>query len=168
MWLFLKIFIQAYIDKLKKKLGDLEIKDFAGLNLEQIKTALIIQTTIHEAKHKVDEYELPKVRLNLDREISAYLTEAIFSPCPFNDLISTINQVEGFSRNFNSRTLDKMLEQLNILEAASIKDNYTPEQLKAELRKIYSNYRTIDGNKRFIDLTEFENIVVTEIYRVFR
>jgi hypothetical protein len=166
---FFPMLAKVYSGKSKKKTVDLDSKDFVKSNFEQIKTALIIQTAIHEAKHKVDEYEVPDQRLSIDNEISAHLTAAIFSSCPFNGLNSAIGRVEGFRRNVHSQALNNMFHQLSNLEVASLnKKNYGSEQLRADLRKIYANYRTIGGNSELIDLGDFERYVVGEIMRGFR
>jgi len=158
---------KAYSDGSKKKFTDISNKDFVNLSLEQIKTNLMIQTAIHEAKHKVDEYELPDQRLNLDRETSAYLTAAIFSPCPFNGLHSAIEQIRGFRQNVNAQNLNNIFHKLNNLARISLAKDYTHEQLRTELRTIYADYRTISGNTPFVDLTNFENYVVPAIYQAF-
>jgi hypothetical protein len=166
---FSPMLAKAYSGKSKKKNVDLDSKDFVKSNFKQIKTALIIQTAIHEAKHKIDEYEAPDQRLSVDNEVSAHLTAAIFSSCPFNGLNSAIGRMEGFSRNVRSRTLNNMIRQLSNLEVSSLnKKNYGSEQLREDLRRIYANYRTIGGNSELIDLGDFESYVVGEVYRGFR
>jgi len=57
--------------------------------------------------------------------------------------------------------------QLSNLKVKILNQNYKPEQLRMELRKIYANYRTIIDNEPFIDLTYFENYVVPAIYGGF-
>jgi hypothetical protein len=164
---FYPLLAKQYSKKSKKRNVDLSRKDFVKSNLKQIETDLIIQTAIHEAKHKADEFEAPNQRLNIDNEISAYLTAAIFGPCPFNGLNSTIEILKGFQKNVNSWALNNVLHQLNNLEAKILNQNYKPEQLQAELRKIYVNYRTIIDNEPFIDLAYFENYIVPAIYKAF-
>jgi hypothetical protein len=164
---FYPLLAKEYSKNSKKRDVGLSSKDFVKSNLKQIETSLIIQTAIHEAKHKADEFEAPNQRLSVDNEISAHLTEAIFSPCPFNGLNSAIERLEGFKRNVNSLTLNNVLNQLNNLKIKILNQNYRAEQLRIELRKMYANYRTIIGNEPFIDLTYFENYVVPTIYRAF-
>jgi hypothetical protein len=157
---FYPLFAKIYSNELKKKNVALSNRDFAGSALNRIEKDLIIQTAIHEAKHKIDEYDVPNQRLNIDNEISAHLTAAIFSPCPFNGLNSAIERLRGYQRNVNAWALSKTLRQL---ESLGYK-NYKPEQLRAELRKIYANYRTITEEEPFIDLANFEKYVVPKIY----
>jgi len=75
--------------------------------------------------------------------------------------------LEGFKANVNSRVLNNTFQQLSNLEEKILNQNYKPEQLRVELRRIYTNYRTIMNNEPFIDLVDFEKYVVSEIYRAF-
>jgi len=164
---FFPLLAKEYSEKSKKRDVDLSSRDFVKSNLKQIETYLIIQTAIHEAKHKADEFEVPNQRLNIDNETSAHLTAAIFSPCPFNGLNSAIDRLEGFKRSVNARALNNVHNQLSNLKVKILNQNYKPEQLRIELRKIYANYRTIIDNEPFIDLVYFENYVVPAIYGGF-
>ena len=164
---FYPLLAKEYSKKSRKRNVDISSKDFVKSSLKQIETSLIIQTAIHEAKHKIDEFEAPNQRLSIDNEISAHLTAAIFSPCPFNGLNSAIGRLEGFQRNVNSRVLNNVLHQLKNLEVKILNQNYKPEQLRIELRKMYANYRTIIDNEPFIDLAYFENYIVPAIYKAF-
>ncbi|MDR2593583.1 MAG: hypothetical protein LBC87_02280 [Fibromonadaceae bacterium] len=164
---FFPLLAKEYSKNSKKRDVDLPSKDFVKSNLKQIETSLIIQTAIHEAKHKADEFEAPNQRLSIDNEISAHLTAAIFSPCPFNGLNSAIERLEGFKMNVNSRALNNVFNQLKNLKVKIMNQNYKPEQLRIELRKIYASYRTIIDNEPLIDLGHFESYVVPVIYGAF-
>ena len=121
---FFPLFARRYIAEIKKRQIDLQNRDFVGLSLKQIERALIIQTAIHEAKHKVDEYEAPNQRLNIDNEISAHLTEAIFSPCPYNALHSAIERLRSFQRVIDATALNSTLHKLRMLEQTVSNKNY--------------------------------------------
>ncbi|MCL2100371.1 MAG: hypothetical protein FWH22_01505 [Fibromonadales bacterium] len=139
---------------------ELAYKDLKGPSLSEIERDLIIQTAIHEAKHRIDEIEMPSMRLNLDLEISAYLTEAIAGVYPFLGLRNIIEWTEAYYRSTKYARLRYLLAELWILADESLKQNYTEKVLRAELIKIYENYLTIQENASFIDLTEFEQRMI--------
>ncbi|MDR0307463.1 MAG: hypothetical protein LBI42_11590 [Chitinispirillales bacterium] len=144
---------------------ELAQKDLRGSSLSKIEDNLIIQTAIHEAKHRVDEIEMPEMRLNLDLEVSAYLTQAITGVYPFLGLRNTIEWTEAYFHGTKRRKLLYLLTELWTLADKSLKDDYSKELLRAELMKIYTNYKTIQGNANFIDLMEFEQRMVPVILR---
>jgi hypothetical protein len=139
---------------------ELAYKDLNGSSLSQIEKNLIAQTAIHEAKHRIDEIEMPSMRLNLDAEISACLTEAIAGVYPFLGLRNIIEWTEAYYRSTRYEELRHLLAKLWILADKALKQNYTGELLRAELMKIYENYSTIQEDANFIDLTEFEQRMV--------
>jgi len=63
--------------------------------------------------------------------------------------------------------LNNVHNQLSNLKVKILNQNYKPEQLRIELRKIYASYRTIRDNEPFIDLAYFESYVVPVIYGAF-
>jgi hypothetical protein len=135
---------------------ELAYRDLQNSPLPEIEKNLTIQIAIHEAKHRVDEIEMPDMRLNLDLEISAYLAAAITGPYPFLGLRDIIEWTEGYYRGTKSAKLRTLLGELWTLADKSLNQNYTEERLRSELRKIYENYRTIYEDMPLIDLTEFE------------
>jgi len=135
---------------------ELAYKDLNGSSLEQIEKNLIIQTAVHEAKHRIDEIEMPSMRLNLDLEVSAYLTSAIAGVYPFLGLRKLIEWTDAYYRSTGYIQLKHLSIELWSLADKSLTQNYTEEDLKAELRKIYENYSTIQEELNFIDLSEFE------------
>ncbi|MDR2579311.1 MAG: hypothetical protein LBC70_10990 [Chitinispirillales bacterium] len=146
------------IDHLKANriLYELAYKDLSGGSLSQIERNLIIQTAIHEAKHRIDEIEMPEMRLNLDLEVSAYLTTAIFGIYPFIGLRDLIEWTEGYYRNTRYTKLGNLLVELWALADKSLKQDDAEKFLRAKLRKIYENYTTIQGNDNLINQNEFE------------
>jgi len=135
---------------------ELLYKDLYGNSLSEIEKNFIAQTAVHEAKHRIDEIEMPTMRLNLDMEVSAYLTTAILAPYPFLGLRSTIEWTESYFHSTRYIKLKNLLADLWILADNSLKEGYTGPMLRAELLKIYENYTTIHENAKFINLTEFE------------
>jgi len=135
---------------------ELAEKDMNESSLSQIERNLIILTAIHEAKHRIDEIEMPSMRLNLDSEVSAYLTSAIVGMYPFLGLRELIEWTDAYYRSTGYTRLKHLSTKLWALADKSLMQNYTEENLKYELRKIYENYRTIQENLNFIDLSEFE------------
>ncbi|MDR0515725.1 MAG: hypothetical protein LBH25_01615 [Fibromonadaceae bacterium] len=142
---------------------ELAHKDLNGNSLLQIEKNLIIQTAVHEAKHRIDEIEMPSMRLNLDLEISAYLTGAIVGVYPFLGLRKIIEWTEAYYRSTGYVKLKYLLAELWTLADKSLKQDYTENLLKAELLKIYENYSTIQENESFIDLKEFEQRMLPAI-----
>jgi hypothetical protein len=139
---------------------ELAYKDLNGFSLSQIENNLILQTAIHEAKHRIDEIEMPSMRLNLDLEISARLTEAIFGAYPFLGLRTLIEWTEAYYHSTKYIKLRYLLAELWVLADESLKEDYTEKFLRAELLKIYENYSTIQEEVNFIDLAEFEERMV--------
>jgi hypothetical protein len=131
-------------------------KDLSGSSLSQIEKNLITQTAIHEAKHRIDAIEMPDMRLNLDLEISAYLATAILGGYPFLELRSMIEWTEAYFRGTRHIRLRELLAELWTLADSTLKRDDAEEFLRAELRKIYENYRTIQGRAQLINLDEFE------------
>jgi len=135
-------------------------KDLGGSSIAQIEKSLIIQTAIHEAKHRIDEIDIPDMRLNLDLEVSAYLTTAITGVYPFLELRKAIEWTEAYFHSTRYIKLRNLLIELWVLADKSLRDDFTEELLRAELLKIYNNYLTIQGNVNFIDLEEFRQRMV--------
>ncbi len=140
--------------------------DFENIEDEQIELYLITQTAIHEAKHKVDEYDNPRQLLSLDNEVSAHLTEAIYSGSPHDALRSAIQRIEGYYINTRNEKLGYLLKQLWNLASAHVKlSNPNNDLLRKELFEIYTGYRTIQHSEALIDLSKFEKILVPEIWK---
>ena len=139
---------------------ELAYKDLNGFSLSQIEKNLILQTAIHEAKHRIDEIEMPSMRLNLDLEISARLTEAIFGVYPSLGLRTLIEWTEAYYHSTKYIKLRYLLAELWVLADESLKEDYTEKFLRAELLKIYENYSTIQEEVNLIDLAEFEERMV--------
>jgi len=135
---------------------ELAYKDLKGSSLSRIEKNLILQTAFHEAKHRIDEIDMPDMRLNLDMEVSAYLTTAIFGNYPFLGLRQTIEWTGAYYHSVRSAKLGNVLKEIWTLADKSLKEEYTEELLRAELLKIYENYRTIRGNAHLINLEEFK------------
>ena len=139
---------------------ELAYKDLNGFSLSQIEKNLILQTAIHEAKHRIDEIEMPSMRLNLDLEVSARLTETIFGVYPFLGLRTLIEWTEAYYHSTKYIKLRYLLAELWVLADESLKEDYTEKFLRAELLKVYENYSTIQEEVNFIDLAEFEERMV--------
>ena len=148
------------LEKANRIRYELAYKDLNGFSLSQIENNLILQTAIHEAKHRIDEIEMPSMRLNLDLEISARLTEAIFGVYPSLGLRTLIEWTEAYYHSTKYIKLRYLLAELWVLADESLKQDYTKELLRAELLKIYENYSTIQEEVSFIDLAEFEERMV--------
>jgi len=156
--------IKIDLERANKIRYELAYKDLNGASLSEIEKDLIIQTAIHEVKHRIDEIEMPSMRLNLDTEISAYLTAAITGVYPFLGLREIIEWTEAYYHSTRYAELRYLLTDLWILADESLKQNYTKERLRAELLKIYENYRTIQEDANFIDLTEFKQRMIPIIF----
>ncbi len=156
------------LEKANKILYELAYKDLNGVSVYEIEKNFIIQTAIHEAKHRIDEIEMPSMRLNLDLEISALLTEAILGVYPFLSLRAIIVWTEAYYRSTKYTQLKYLLAELWLLAASVLKEDYSENLLRAQLLKIYENYFTIQEEVNFIDLKEFEQrmlpIIVTAPY----
>ena len=148
------------LEKANRIRYELAYKDLNGFSLSQIEKNLILQTAIHEAKHRIDEIEMPSMRLNLDLEISARLTEAMFGVYPFLGLRTLIEWTEAYYHSTKYIKLRYLLAELWVLADKSLKQDYTERFLRMELLKIYENYSTIQEEVNFIDLVEFEERMV--------
>jgi hypothetical protein len=137
---------------------------FSGLGKSAILNRLVREIATHELKHKWDELKTPKQQwINVDVEISAHLTEAIYGGNLGYGLISFINRIQTFYSAIEQPSIRNKLKPLIIeswgiaqgLSNRTIKDPISTEKLKA----IYGNYRTLDG-KELPSLRAYEQTVV--------
>lgn len=138
-------------------------RDFGSLDLNRITQALIIETSIHEAKHKADEFDIPSLTINFDSEISAHLAEAICSTSPFHSLYSAIRRVEGFYASSDDARMAQMLKVLWGIAAKAEQPTYSADQLRLDLQKAYEGYIAESNNAHLVDLTKFKNEVAPRI-----
>lgn len=130
-------------------------RDFQGRDLAGIEERLETETAIHEAKHKTDDIDLPAMKLNLDCEVSAHLTQAICGPAPFHGLVEAIQRMEGFYVGTGEPSIAALLFQLwDIAERAS-RPGYSPDTLRADLMTAYSTFMTESTKTPLPPLDEF-------------
>ena len=129
-----------------------------------IKKAAELNTTIHEAKHIVDQIEHPELTLNLDAEFSAHVTETIFSPVPNVALLSAIQRLERYAMHQRLSRLNQVVVNLwQIAMLSAYKEKYTNDSLQQDLIELYNNYRTIRENASFESLDEFTEKVIKKL-----
>ncbi|MEE0876784.1 MAG: hypothetical protein UIH18_05755 [Fibrobacteraceae bacterium] len=139
-------------------------KDFEDKSLAYIKKAAELNTTIHEAKHIVDQIEHPELTLNLDAEFSAHVTETIFSPVPNVALLSAIQRLERYAMHQRLSRLNQVVVDLwQIAMLSAYKEKYTNDSLQQDLIELYNNYRTIRENASFESLDEFTEKVIKKL-----
>jgi len=138
-------------------------RDFGSQGVDDILRALEIETALHEAKHKADEFDIPSLTINFDSEISAHLAEAICSTSPFHSLYSTIRRVEGFYASSDDARMAKMLKVLWEIAGKAEQPTYSADQLRQDLQKAYEGYIAESNNAHLVDLQKFRNEVAPRI-----
>lgn len=138
-------------------------RDFGSQGVDAILRALEIETALHEAKHKADEFDIPSLTINFDSEISAHLAEAICSTSPFHSLYSTIRRVEGFYASSDDARMGQMLKVLWGIAGKAEQPTYSADQLRLDLQKAYEGYIAESNNAHLVDLQKFRNEVAPRI-----
>ena len=152
------------MEKASKIYKTLMKKDFAGHTKTYIKTALSMETAIHEAKHLVDQIEHPELTLNLDAEFSAHVTSAIFNPAPRAALLSAIRRMENYAMYHRLSRMNEVARKLWEMAMRSAGGEiYTEDSLRRDLIHLYNDYRTIRENAFFEPLGDFNEKIVRKI-----
>jgi len=139
-------------------------KDFGGKSIAYIKRVEQINTSIHEAKHIVDQIEHPELTLNLDAEFSAHVTEAIYSPSPNVALLSAIQRMENYAMLQRQPYLNDVVKKMWLMaNRSAYEKQYTNDSLRVDLMRLYENYRTIRENAYFDPLDNFFEKIVSKL-----
>ena len=152
------------VEKASKVYKSLMKKSFAGRTKSYIKTALAMETSIHEAKHLADQIEHPELTLNLDAEFSAHVTSAIFNPAPNAALFSAIRRTENYAMYHQLSRMNEVVRKLWEMAMRSAGEEiYTDDSLRHDLIRLYNDYRTIRENAFFEPLEDFNTEIVRKV-----
>jgi hypothetical protein len=143
-------------------------RDFKGKSGRRIARSLMMETALHEAKHKTDNYDAPWLTLNLDAEFSAHVTAAIFCDAPFASLASAIDRLQNFYVNLGDAVMGRATAALWRVAENAVSRNYTSGQLRGELVQVYSDYRTERELLPLPPLDAYKDRIVPAVYSYFR
>lgn len=139
-------------------------RDMNFKNLDSLIQELIYSTAMHESKHKLDE---GKLFINLDTEISAYLTQIIYSHAPYISLMNTIDWTQEYYQATKEVKLKLMLKELweiarnvywieNPIEVSLSSIQRGEEFLRKSILQLYLNFHQIHNGEPFPPLTQVE------------
>lgn len=147
-------------------MDSLIVKDFGDKDEDRIRKDLEFSVSLHEIKHKIDEIENPSQNINWDREISAHLTQVIFSNSPFYDLKATIQRIEGFYSISGDRKMGEVLKQLWVLADEVVKSGMSKDVLRNKTSEIYYGY-IADNGENLLSLDQFGKDLFPMIWNSF-
>jgi hypothetical protein len=155
--------INLDLTKANKIFSVLSHLDFGKKSKDQITKDLLLETALHEAKHKYDEMQNYEMRINWDSEISAHLTEIIYSNTPYHSLMDGIQRIEGFaSVSMDSKICDILRQLWGVAQSAEA-PSYTKDNLRKDVFNIYSQYLTYN-EKNLTNLADFEKEIIPMIW----
>ena len=143
-----------------KKLDSLDFKD---KTVESIFADLVLETAIHEAKHKYDEFLNPEFGYNWDSEISAHFAQIMFSNTPYHSLIDGIRRVEGFANVSVDENNSAVVNGLWSIAIQAAENNLTKDDVRRQVYDLYLQYQTYDA-KFMTNIKDFEKIIIPKIW----
>ncbi|MCX5677834.1 MAG: hypothetical protein NTY76_01870 [Candidatus Omnitrophica bacterium] len=148
-------------------LGDLYQKQFRGMVNKEIMAGIAHNIAIHEAKHQWEEVNPNMSKLSIDREISAYLAEAIYGALPVEGLIALIGELEFRYLNIEDISVKNAMRLLlqEIWDLAYRFDQGVIDEggLRKELINIYNGYECVETRLPLPVLTGFETEVLPKL-----
>jgi len=143
------------------KLTEMEFKND---DTEDIETDLIFNTAVHEIKHKIDEIEKPEQVTNWDCEVSAHLTDIIYSNMPYYGLKSAIQRFEGFYSISGDEKIGELIKNLWTIAERVTREDLSKQELRDLVAIEYNEYRTYQGNE-LLNLSEIETKLIPKLWK---